>query len=113
MATLDDLLNLNGAVAAGEFTVDGKLVDYKATMDISPEFAATWAQFCPTVTMLFNTLGAAFSRLSHLNCVPQSGWMYVGGDWAVAIGGNRAVFVERANADFNQLYQEVISGQQR
>ena len=29
-ATLDDLLMLNGVVAAGEFTPDGKLVDYKA-----------------------------------------------------------------------------------
>ncbi|MDB5057623.1 MAG: hypothetical protein JWO59_1095, partial [Chloroflexi bacterium] len=30
MATLDDLLTLNGVVAAGEFTAEGKLVNYKA-----------------------------------------------------------------------------------
>jgi roadblock/LC7 domain-containing protein len=36
-ATLDDLLKLNGVVAAGEFTPDGGLVDYKAKMDMLPE----------------------------------------------------------------------------
>ena len=33
MATLDDLINIEGVAAAGEFTADGKLVDYKAKMD--------------------------------------------------------------------------------
>jgi len=29
MATLDELLNINGVVAAGEWTADGTLVNYK------------------------------------------------------------------------------------
>ncbi len=33
MATLDDLLKIDGVAAVGEFTADGKLVDYKAKMD--------------------------------------------------------------------------------
>lgn len=60
MATLEDLLLIEGVVAAGEFTADGHLVDYKATMDMSPEMAAMAAQFCATVTMTFNTLAGAF-----------------------------------------------------
>ena len=110
MATLDELLNINGVVAAGEFTVDGKLLDYKAKMDMSPELAAMTAQFCATVTMLFNTLAGAFSQLSKMNWVPQQGWAYSGGDWTVAIGGNRGVFVETTKADFNQLFQELVGG---
>lgn len=35
---------------------------------------------------------------------PQHGWMYAGGDWTVAVGGRRGVFVETAKADFNQLF---------
>ena len=54
-ATLDELLTIDGVVAAGEFTADGKLVDYKAKMDMSPEMAAMTAQFCATVTMMFNS----------------------------------------------------------
>jgi roadblock/LC7 domain-containing protein len=107
-ATLDDLLKIDGVVAAGEFATDGKLVDYKANMDMSPEMAAMSAQFCATVTMLFNTLAGAFAQLSQMNWVPQQGWMYAGGDWTVAVGGNRGVFIETAKADFNQLFQVLV-----
>ena len=108
MATLDDLLKIDGVVAAGEFTADGKLVDFKAKMDMSPEMAAMTAQFCATVTMMFNTLAGAFAQLSQMNWVPQQGWMYAGGDWTVAIGGNREVFFETAKADLSQLFQVLV-----
>lgn len=110
MVTLDDLLEIRGVVAAGEFTADGKLVAYKAKMDMSKEMAEMTAQFCATVTMLFNTLAGAFAQLSKMKWVPQQGWMYAGGDWTVAIGGNRGVFVETAKADFNQLYKALVGG---
>jgi roadblock/LC7 domain-containing protein len=58
MATLDELLKIDGVVAAGEFTADGKLVDYKSKIDMSREVAAMTAQYCATVTMMFNTLAA-------------------------------------------------------
>jgi roadblock/LC7 domain-containing protein len=106
--TLDDLLKIDGVVAAGEFAADGKVVDYKAKMDMSPEMAAMTAQFCATVTMMFNTLAGAFAQLSQMNWVPQQGWMYAGGDWTVAIGGNRGVFIETAKADFNQLFRVLV-----
>jgi len=107
-ATLDDLLKIDGVVAAGEFAADGKLVDYKANMDMSPEMAAMSAQFCATVTMLFNTLAGAFAQLSQMNWVPQQGWMYAGGDWTVAVGGNRGVFIETAKADFDKLFEALV-----
>jgi roadblock/LC7 domain-containing protein len=108
MATLDDLLNIDGVVAAGEFTADGRVVDYKAKMEMSQELAEMTAQFCATVTMLFNTLAGAFAQLSQMNWVPQQGWMYAGGDMTVAIGGNKGVFVETTKADFNQLFQVLV-----
>ena len=108
MATLDELLNINGVVAAGEWTADGTLVNYKAKMDMPPEMAAMMAQYCATLTMTFNALAGAFSKLSPMSWVPQQGWAYSGGDWTVAIGGNRGVFVETAKADFNQLFQALV-----
>lgn len=108
MATLDDLLKIEGVVAAGEFTADGKMVDYKAKMDMSAEMAAMTAQFCATVTMMFTTLAGAFGQLSKMKWTPQQGWMYAGGDWTIAIGGNRGVFVETAKADFNRLYKALV-----
>jgi roadblock/LC7 domain-containing protein len=108
MATLDDLLKMPGVMAAGEFSADGKLVGYKAKMEMSPELAATTAQFCATVTMMFNTLAGAFTQLSEMNWVPQKGWAYSGGNWTVAVGGNRGVFVETARADFNKLFETLV-----
>jgi len=108
MASLDDLLDIEGVVAAGEFAPDGELVDYKARMDMSPEMAQMTAQFCATVTMMFNTLAGSFTRLSGMNWVPQQGWAYSGGDWTAAIGGNRGVFIETAKADFNQLFEALV-----
>jgi roadblock/LC7 domain-containing protein len=108
MASLDDLLDIEGVVAAGEFTPDGQLVDYKARMDMSEELAQMTAQFCATVTMMFNTLAGSFTQLSGMNWVPQQGWAYSGGEWTVAIGGNRGVFIETAKADFNQLFEVLV-----
>ena len=108
MATLEELLNIEGVVAAGEFDPDGSLVDFRASMDMSPEMAQMTAQFCATVTMMFNTLAGAYSQLSKMNWVPQQGWAYSGGEWTVAVGGNLGVFVETAKADFNQLFQVLV-----
>ena len=99
MANLDYLLKIDGVAAAGEFAADGKVVDFKANM---------MAQFCATVTMLFNTLAGAFAQLSQMKWVPQQGWMYAGGDWTTAVGGNRVVFVETAKADFNELFRVLV-----
>jgi roadblock/LC7 domain-containing protein len=108
MAALDELLKIDGVVAAGEFTTDGKMVDYKAKMGMSPEMTAMTAQYCATVTMMFNTLAGAYSQLSKMKWLPQQGWAYSGGEWTIAVGGNRGVFIETAKADFNRLFQELV-----
>lgn len=106
--SLEDLLGMEGVLAAGEFSSDGSLVEYEANMDMSEELAATTARFCATVTMLFDTLAGAFSKQSGMDWTPQHGWMYAGGDYTVAIGGNTGVFVETEAADFNRLYEALV-----
>jgi roadblock/LC7 domain-containing protein len=108
MTSLNDLLNLDGVVAAGEFGRDGRLVDYKAKMDMSQELAGMAAQFCASVTLLFDTLGGAFTQLSQMKWSPQQGWAYSGGEYTVAVGGTRGVFVETAKTDFNKLFEALV-----
>jgi roadblock/LC7 domain-containing protein len=110
MATLDDLLQIDGVVAAGEWAKDGSLTDYKASMEMSPELAAQAAQFAATVSMLFETLAPAFSQLSGMNWTPQEGWAYSGGEWTVAVGGGggKGLFVETSKADFNTLFASLV-----
>lgn len=108
LASLDDLLAMDGVIAAGEFTSDAKLADFRSRGDMTPEMAAMSAQFCGSVTILFDTLAGAFSHMSAMPWTPQHGWSYSGGDWTVAVGGNRGVFVETAKADFNRLFEALI-----
>ena len=111
MSTLEELLKIDGVIAAGDFSADGKMASYKAKMDMSSEMASMTAQFCATLTMLFNTLAGSFTQLSKMKFIPQQGWAYCGGDWTVAVGGNRGVFVETSKADFNKLFQVLIGSQ--
>ena len=108
MATLDELIKIEGVVAAGEFTADGKLIAYKANMDMPAEMAAMSAQFCATVSMMFNTLAGAFSQLTPMKWVPPQGWAYSGGDMTVAVGGNKGVFIKTEKANFNELFAVLV-----
>lgn len=108
LPTLEELLEIDGVVAAGEFTSEGTLVDYQANMEMSEELAAMSAQFCASVTMLFDTLGGAFSEMSGMEWAPQQGWAYSGGKYTVAVGGNRGIFVETEKADYNDLFSALI-----
>jgi len=108
MATLDDLIKIDGVVAVGEFTDDGKLVDYRANVDMPREMAEMAAQFCSSVTMMFNTLAGSFTQLSQMKWIPQQGWVYCGGDMTVAVANNKGVFIETAKVDFNELFKVLI-----
>ena len=55
-ASLEDLLKIKGVVAAGEFGLDGSLVDYKADVKFSQDLAQTTASFTSAVTQVFNVL---------------------------------------------------------
>lgn len=108
-AILDELIGIDGIVCAIEFSPDGTLVDYRTQVDMPEEQASMTAQYCAAVTMLFNTMASSYSQLSDMHWVPQQGWMYSGGDWTIAIGGNRAVLVQTEEADFNQLYESLAA----
>lgn len=104
MPSLEELVNIEGVVFACEFTADGKSSDYRVKMDVPREMADKAAEYIATVTMMFNTLAGSFTQVSHMNWVPQQGWMYSGGDWTVVIGGNKAIFAETSKADLTKLH---------
>ena len=107
MATLQELLDLEGVVVAGEFDFEGRMLDYEAKMDMPEEMAQMAAQFCAAVSVMLNTMASSFADRSGMNWVPQHGWAYSGGEWTACIGdgGKRGVFVETSKADFNRLFE--------
>ena len=54
MATLRELLDLEGVVVAGEFDFEGRMLDYEAKIDVSEEMAQMTAEFCAAVSVMLN-----------------------------------------------------------
>ena len=108
-STLKELLDLKGVVAAGEFSRDGSLVDFEASVDFPKDLAEQTAQFTAAVTQLFDVLAGSFTKLNpQFAFAPQQGWAYSGGEYSVAVGGTRGVFVKTADADYNELFAELV-----
>lgn len=106
MPTLDELMKIRGVVAAGEFTPTGELVDFKSVITMPLDQAGMTAQFCSTVSIMFNTLAKAYSHMyTNTKWLPPKFWAYGGGDMAVCVGGTKGVFVKIAEADFTQLFK--------
>jgi roadblock/LC7 domain-containing protein len=76
MATLQELLDLQGVVVAGEFDFEGRMLDYEAKMDMPEEMAQMAAQFCAAVSVMLNTMASSFPDRSGMTWVPQRGWTY-------------------------------------
>jgi roadblock/LC7 domain-containing protein len=110
MASLEELCKIDGVVAAGEFRKGGTLVDHRSNVDMPREQAAAAAQFCATVSLLFDTLAGSFTQVSGMPWTPQQGWAYSGGEYTVAVGegGTKGVFIETAKADFNELFKVLV-----
>ena len=101
--SIDELLKFDGVMAAGIFSPDGKLIEYKSKTEMPKVMAAMTAKFCGTVNMMFDALASAYTELYKMNWVPQHNWMYSGGDWTVMISGTRGVFVESSKADIEKI----------
>jgi roadblock/LC7 domain-containing protein len=110
---LDALMQIEGVIATGEFTPDGKLIDFRSKSDMSAEVAGMCAELCAPVSVMFETLAEQFMRFSEMNWSPQKGWAYSGGDWTIAVSGTRGVFVETAKADFNLLFRMLVADKEQ
>ncbi|MEA3411645.1 MAG: DUF2173 family protein [Pseudomonadota bacterium] len=101
MVDLDRLLQLAGAVAAGEFGVGGSLIDYKG--DIDEETARSLSMLCAANTLLARTQVETASKVTRLNLTPLKGWMMSAGDYTVCVMGEIGVVVITDKADFNEV----------
>jgi roadblock/LC7 domain-containing protein len=110
---LDTLMQIEGVVAAGEFTPEGKLLDFRSKVDMSAEAAAMCADLCAPVSVMFETLAEQFMRFSGMNWAPPKGWAYSGGEWTVAVSGTRGVFVQTARTDFNRLFHVLVGDREQ
>lgn len=110
LRTPEQVLEIPGVVAAGRFDRDGQLRDYVSDRPMPHDIAEDIAKVCATVTMLFDTLADVFSMKSGMQWQPQKVWMYSGGEWTVAIGGDLGAFAQTAEVDLHRLHEALAAG---
>ncbi|ABP95515.1 hypothetical protein HA72_1357 [Metallosphaera sedula] len=103
---LERLMKLKGAVAAGKYTMDGKLAEYKG--NLPKEMAEMVAMMCAANTMMGRMQAEGFSKFSGMKWSPFHGWAVAAGDYAVCVMGQYGVFVEMAKADFNEIFKTLM-----
>jgi len=100
---LDKLMQLKGAIAAGEYTPDGKLVEYKGPMP--KEMAEMIAKMVAANTLMGTVEAESFTKISRMRWTPFLGWTVAAGEYVVCVMGNYGVFVRLTEADFNQIFK--------
>jgi roadblock/LC7 domain-containing protein len=100
---LDKLMALKGAIAAGEFGVDGKLVAYKGQM--KEEHAKMVAMMCAANSLMGKMQAEGFTAYTGMKWSPFKGWAVSAGDYSVCVMGNVGVFVETAKASFDEIFK--------
>ncbi|BCU69711.1 DUF2173 family protein [Stygiolobus caldivivus] len=104
-AKLERLMKIKGAIAAGHFSADGKLLAYKG--DIPKEIAEMVAKMCAANTLTAEMQADGFSALTKMKWSPLHGWAVAAGDYAVCVMDHYGVFVKLSEADFNAIFKEL------
>ncbi|QGA68284.1 DUF2173 family protein [Sulfolobus sp. E11-6] len=100
---LDKLMQLKGAIAAGQYTPDGKLVEYKGPL--TREIAEMVAKMVAANTLMGTVEAESFTKISGMKWTPFLGWAVAAGEYAVCVMGNYGVFVKLSEADFNKIFK--------
>ena len=118
MSEIDDLVRLDGVVMAGRFGPDGRIAEHKSTALFveNPQLLEMAAWFCAATTMMFNSMAFAVdsvrrSGFDETSWLPEKGWTFWGGDYAVAVYGDRFVFAEMEKmGSLDKLFQVMVQG---
>ncbi len=107
LSKLSRLMQIPGAVAAGEFSDDGRLVNY--TGDLDEKSAEIAALMCAANKAMGNMQAKGWTVYTGKDgFFPVIGFAVAGGKYAACIMGNEGVFVELSKADFDKAF-EVLS----
>nr|MBN2277250.1 DUF2173 family protein [candidate division Zixibacteria bacterium] len=108
MIGLDRLMRLNGVVAAGQFSEDGKVIRIVGEI---PEDLMESAEFCvrqnQTCRDFLNSLNQKMPR-DYGSLV---GWTVWGSKYSVVVVGNTRVFVKTNRGDYNQLMVDLAGSE--
>ena len=103
MSELDELVKSPGVLMAGRFGPDGRVAEHKtASLYVENPVMTGLAQwFCAAVTTMFGSMAYAVDTVSQggfnqSSWLPVGSWTYSGGDYVIAVHGDRFLIAERA-----------------
>jgi roadblock/LC7 domain-containing protein len=98
----DQLVSQDGILMAGRFGPDWTVTEHKCKglFVESPAALQMASTFCSSITMVFNALAFAADSITRTGFDPSSwlptrGWVFTGGDYSIAVLGDRFLVGER------------------
>jgi roadblock/LC7 domain-containing protein len=103
MSEFDELVARPGVLMAGRFGPDGRVAEHKTAgllVEI-PALTGMTQWFCAAVSTMFGSMAYAVdtvkqSGFDQSSWLPVHGWSFWGGDFAIAVYGDRFLIAERA-----------------
>jgi roadblock/LC7 domain-containing protein len=119
MGELGDLVARPGVFMAGRFGPDGRVAEHKTTSLYAevPALTGIMQWFCAAVTTMFGSTAYAVDTVSQggfnqSSWLPVRSWTYSGGDYVIAVYGDRFLIAERAKlGSLDDLSQLLRAGQ--
>jgi roadblock/LC7 domain-containing protein len=97
----DQLISRDGVLLAGRFGPDWRIAEHKSKGMFfeNPQSVEMAQWFCAAVTMMFNSMAFAMNEVNRTgfdqtSWLPQKSWTFTGGDYSIAVYGDRFVFCE-------------------
>ena len=118
MSELDELVASPGVLMAGRFGPDGRVAEQKTTSLYVPEMTGIMQWFCAAITTMLGSMAYAVdiveqSGFNQTSWLPVRSWTYAGGDYVIAVYGDRFMIAERAKlGSLDELNRMLHAGQQ-
>ena len=104
MNEFDELVSRPGVLMAGRFGSDGRVAEHNSTSLLieNPGAMAMTQSLCSAVTTMLTAMAFAADQLYHSSgwdtttWLPMSSWTYTGGDYTVAVYGDKFAFAQTA-----------------
>ena len=112
MSSLDNLMNLEGASAAFEFSDTGELTDHRLAegSDLTPETLDLLAHvFVANIAIATMQARGWESTTGQSGFYPIEGFTLVGFEWSTVGNGHRGVVLRNDVADFEAAYAALDS----
>lgn len=108
MAELNELMTLNGAVAAFEFSDNGELVAHQLAQGsgMTEQTLDMLSHVCIANLSIATMQARGWESLTGMaGFYPVGGFTLMGVDWSAVVQGTKGVVLENSKADYEAAYQ--------